>query len=402
MKIGIVTTWFERGAAYVSRQFMDVLQKTDEVFIYARGGETYGKDDPKWDLPNVHWGVWSAAHRRFLNSTYIEKKDFEKWLKDKGIELVLFNEQQWFLPVLWCKDAGVKAVAYVDYYTEETIPFFDAYDALICNTKRHAFAFRNHHHCNYIKWGTDIQLYKPNHDVHDKLTFFHSAGMAPVRKGTDLLIRAFYQCPDRRKAKLIIHTQRSLGETISDVESLISDLLSEGSIEIVEKTISAPGLYEKGDVYVYPSRLDGIGLTLMEAIASGMAVVTVDNPPMNEFVEEDFGQTCRVDYQYSRKDGYYWPMCVADISSLAEILNKFITGVYDLDKMKRAARDYAENELDFSKNCSVLHTLLQGTPISPLTSKTRRDIEKVFGISKYKRFVIGVYSIARFLLRKQL
>ena len=56
MNIGIVTTWFERGAAYVSRQYMEVLQKTDEVFIYARGGEKYEVGNPKWDLPNVHWG----------------------------------------------------------------------------------------------------------------------------------------------------------------------------------------------------------------------------------------------------------------------------------------------------------------------------------------------------------
>lgn len=54
MKIGIVTTWFERGAAYVSRQFMDILKSTDEVFIYARGGEAYAQGNPTWDLPNVH------------------------------------------------------------------------------------------------------------------------------------------------------------------------------------------------------------------------------------------------------------------------------------------------------------------------------------------------------------
>lgn len=400
MKIGIVTTWFERGAAYVSRQFMDVLQKTDEVYIYARGGEKYARDDQRWNLPNVHWGVWSVSHRYFLNSTYIDKKDFEKWLKENGIELVLFNEQQWFPPVLWCKDLGVKAVAYVDYYTEITIPFFDAYDALICNTKRHAFAFRKHKNCKYIKWGTDITLYQPQNKVHDKLTFFHSAGMAPVRKGTDLLIEAFYRCPDRKKAKLLIHTQRPLCDTIPDVSRMIEELLAEGSLEIVEKTISAPGLYKEGDVYVYPSRLDGIGLTLMEAIASGMAIVTVDNPPMNEFIEKDFGQVCKVEYFYSRIDGYYWPMCVADISSLTEILNSYITGKYDLGEMKKASREYAEKELDFSKNCQVLHKILSETSLSPISEKTRININNYFRISLFKHLAIVAYPIARFLLRK--
>ena len=400
MKIGIVTTWFERGAAYVSRQFMDVLQRTDEVYIYARGGEKYAIGDPKWDLPNVHWGVWDKGKRRFLNSTYIDKKDFEKWLKENNIDLVLFNEQQWFPPVLWCKDAGVRAVAYVDYYTEVTIPFFDAYDALICNTKRHAFAFRKHKNCKYIKWGTDIQLYQPSNEVHDKLTFFHSAGMAPVRKGTDLLIEAFYRCTDRKKAKLLIHTQRPLKDAIPDVSGMVEELLAEGSLEIVEKTIPAPGLYKEGDVYVYPSRLDGIGLTLMEAIASGLAVVTVDNPPMNEFVEEDFGQVCKVDYHYSRIDGYYWPMCVASVSSLSEILNKYIVGNYDLAKMKRAAREYAEKELDFGKNCSVLHKVLTETSLSPILERTRSKISEYFHIPLYKSFYIAVYTLASILLKR--
>ena len=40
MNIGIVTTWFERGAAYVSKQYKDSLEECGhKVFIYSRGGE---------------------------------------------------------------------------------------------------------------------------------------------------------------------------------------------------------------------------------------------------------------------------------------------------------------------------------------------------------------------------
>ena len=72
MRIGIVTTWFERGAAYVSRQFMELLQKTDEVFVYARGGEKYALGNPKWDLPNVHWGKKDKAYENLIGGTYID------------------------------------------------------------------------------------------------------------------------------------------------------------------------------------------------------------------------------------------------------------------------------------------------------------------------------------------
>lgn len=43
MNIGIVRTWFERGAAYVSRQYMEVLAERHNIFIYARGGESFAK-----------------------------------------------------------------------------------------------------------------------------------------------------------------------------------------------------------------------------------------------------------------------------------------------------------------------------------------------------------------------
>ena len=60
MRIGIVTTWFERGAAYVSRQYRKQLERQHEVFIYARGGERQAIQDPKWDDKNVTWGKASV------------------------------------------------------------------------------------------------------------------------------------------------------------------------------------------------------------------------------------------------------------------------------------------------------------------------------------------------------
>lgn len=359
MRVGIVTSWFERGAAYVSRQFMEVLQKTDDVFIYARGGEKYAKEDPKWNLHNVYWG----KRTKFVTyyASYIVKRDFVKWLKKQEIEVVLFNEQHYFSPVLWCKELGIKTVAYIDYYKEDTIPLFDVYDCLICNTKRHYFAFKHHKNAQYIKWGTDINIFRPQDIPHPKLTFFHSAGMGPKRKGTDIVIKSFYNTKNRKNSLLLIHTQVSLEKSFPELATLITELTNEGSLEIVEKTISAPGLYYRGDVYVYPSRLDGLGLTLMEAIASGMACITVDNGPMNEFVEPSFGSLIDIEYFYSRCDGYYWPIGIANIEHLSKILDDYIKDQNNLSNKKKAAREYAERELDFYKNCSSLHDLIGKT-----------------------------------------
>lgn len=400
MRIGIVTTWFERGAAYVSRQFMNVLQKTDDVFIYARGGERYAIDDPKWNLKNVHWGSRNTEMWKYYGDKYVEKIDFLNWIKHNDIELVLFNEQVWFEPMIWCKEKGVKTVAYIDYYTERTIPYFNIYDCVICNTRRHAFAFRNHPYMKYIKWGTDIELYKPSNISNDKLTFFHSAGMSPSRKGTDLLIEAFYSLPNRKEAKLLIHSQVSLVQRLPHLVNIIRKLLEEGSLEIVEKTISAPGLYYRGDVYVYPTRLDGIGLTLMEAIASGLACITTNNGPMNEFIEDSFGKLCDVDYYYSRQDGYYWPMSVASIPSLAKQLDFFINNGNNLNKMKQDARAYALSNLDFSKNFKNLHEIiaqveLRTVPTNIIASIQQYDYQKE-DLIKYDKFRNSIMPLIKF------
>lgn len=42
MNIGIVTTWHEGGAGYVSRAYMNVLREQgNEVQVYVRGGRYY-------------------------------------------------------------------------------------------------------------------------------------------------------------------------------------------------------------------------------------------------------------------------------------------------------------------------------------------------------------------------
>lgn len=43
MNIGIVTTWFERGAAYVSRQYLEALRSdsNNSVYIYMREVENH-------------------------------------------------------------------------------------------------------------------------------------------------------------------------------------------------------------------------------------------------------------------------------------------------------------------------------------------------------------------------
>lgn len=369
MKIGIVTTWFERGAAYVSRQYMALLQPEHEVSIYARGF----KDKPEnsdWDGSHVHWGKPSVLPVAMA----IDKKDFIGWIKKNKIEVVFFNEQQWWPPVLWAREAGAKTGAYVDYYTEETIPLFESYDFLICNTKRHFEAFNWHKQCYYIPWGTDVDLFKPRSlkPVGGKVVFFQSCGYSPLRKGTDFVIKAFSEI--KTDAKLLIHTQTDLNKAMPDLAPVIRNLMSDGRLEIIFKTVQAPGLYHLGDVYVAPSRLEGIGLTAAEAIASGLPFITTDFPPMNEFVTEQSGKVAKVDRLWARKDGYYWPQCRPDIDSLTEAMTWYAERFSDLERYKLQAFEFAQRELNWNhRKESVLQAFTSSHQCS-LTSEVGEQL----------------------------
>jgi 1,2-diacylglycerol 3-alpha-glucosyltransferase len=346
MNIGIVTTWFERGAAYVSRQYRDTLLKKHRVYIYARAGEDYAKGDPAWDDDTIWWGVKGFDP----GSTRIDINDFQRWLVEKRISIVLFNEQLVFEPVLFCNRMGYITGAYVDYYTEDTIPFYGIYDFLLCNTKKHFSAFDWHPRAYYIPWGTNIETYScKNYDAvaPPKISFFHSCGMSPGRKGTENILKAIPLL--KGDFRIVIHSQVKLREVYPQYEKVIDEYLKKEMLVLIEKSVTAPGLYHMGDVYVYPTFLEGIGLTIIEALSSGLPVVTSDNGPMNEFVNSENGQLVKIDRVFARSDGYYWPQCLVNVEALAQCLQHYIDTANDIGKYKKAARSYAERCLDWSQ-----------------------------------------------------
>lgn len=381
MNIGIVTTWFERGAAYVSRQYRDVLKKNHNIYIYARGGENYAIGDPVWDNEFVTWGKLDA---RLHVSTPIQKSHFKHWIVNNHIELVFFNEQSWFPPVLWCVNWGIKTGAYVDYYTKETVPIFAIYDFLICNTKRHYSVFQWHSEAYYIPWGTDISLFKPakaSETVLNRITFFHSAGMNPERKGTDQVIKAFSQLTGN--SKLIVHTQSPIEHYYPELKDIIKCLIENNRMDIIMRTVGAPGLYHLGDVYVYPTRLEGIGLTISEALSCGLPVIVPDNGPMNEFINHNNGKLVEVSKKYSRGDNYYWPLCDVNIAHLTECMQYYIDNFASIENFQKNAREYAVLNLDWEKNSLILLHLFENVTFT--TKNKKQTAVRSIQISEMKR-----------------
>jgi 1,2-diacylglycerol 3-alpha-glucosyltransferase len=353
LNIGIVTTWFDRGAAYVSKAYMKVLSHDHQVFIYARGGEKYAVGDPNWDFENVTWGSY-VPYKPYM---YIDWDEFKTWISDHQIDLLIFNEQRDWDIILRCLDLDIPIGAYVDYYTIETKPFFWLYDFVLCNTKRHYDVYKEHPQAFFIPWGTDVDEFAPirTSASTEPLTFFHSCGVSPNRKGTEQVIKAFRAIT--ADVKLVIHSQIPWEK---DFPGLISLVKEDPRITLIEKTIGPPGLFHLGDVYVYPTILEGIGLTITEALSCGMPVITTDNPPMNEFIEDGYnGKLVKVANFIFREDHYFWPQSFCDQDSLIDAFQYFIDHIDQLPVYRQNARDFALRNLDWNKNAAGLSQILK-------------------------------------------
>lgn len=371
MRVGIVTTWFERGAAYVSRQYSDVWQEKHEVFIYARGGEFVAKNDSNWERDNLSYG----KRYKYTALDLVDLNHFRKWIEENNLDLIFFNEQHLWQPILLCHELGIKMGTYIDYYTKETVSFFNIFDFLICNTKRHYSVFNWHPQIFYVPWGTQTEIFNETQRKltdNEEVIFFHSAGMNPYRKGTDIVISAFNKLKSD-KAKLIIHSQTNITKFFPGLKTKINSLLKNKKLKLIEKTVAAPGLYHLGDIYIYPTRLEGIGLTIAEANACGMPVITTDEPPMNEFISDGInGKLIDLKSQKKRRDGYFWKESEIEVDHLVQLLEFYIENIDSLETYKDNAHHYAQKNLSWTKNSKGLLNILE--LVQKLDKSAKRDL----------------------------
>jgi glycosyltransferase involved in cell wall biosynthesis len=350
-RVGIVTTWFERGAAYVSRQYRQALQTRHDVFIYARGGERHPNSRESGDK-----AVTVAKEGVVPVSASMDLDDFKAWIEGNRLDVVVFNEQHWWEPVLLCNRLGITTGAYVVEYTEQTVPFYACFDFLVCNTRQHFDAFNWHPHALYVPWGTDLNLFATQRWAPVRpewLTFFHSGGMNPRRKGSDLVLEAFSRL--HGPARLVLHAQVKLDEALPEAAVRVRELTASGRVTVMEETVpDRAALYRLGDVCVYPSRFDGLGLTVAEALASGLPVIATDGPPLNEFIDADNGKLVAVARRVPHPARSCWPQCVVDATHLAQQMQGYVDDLARVGEMRRAARRYAETHLDWTRNAQAL------------------------------------------------
>jgi 1,2-diacylglycerol 3-alpha-glucosyltransferase len=397
MRIGILSSWTVSGAGEVSLAFAKVLvDQGNHVSVYSR----YEPDWPKLVFSHERFRLIEGKPTTSPLLKSVNLRHFRRWLEQNNFDVVIFNEQVSLEPVIMAKNMKIKCVAYVDYYREDTIRSFELYDALICVTKRHHKVFDWHPNAWFLPWGIDLRLYQlPLGD--DKLKaypFFHSCGPTPKRKGTDILLRAL-ECD--RSLNCTIHAVPSLESTLPEMSSLIKLLKLRSQLVEINTLTPQPGLYNQGNIYVYPSRLDGLGLSVLEACSAGLYLITTDYEPMKDFAIPSFSTLVPVSNIRCRSDGYYWPITEVDPEVLARKMSEVISNWDSIKNYKLKSLSYVQENRELYKNFLTLTNNMQKLKhFSPEASSQSFQLEEYpfskFPI-KYSNILIKLY----FFLKQQ-
>ena len=206
--------------------------------------------------------------------------ELEAWLDMADLDAVLLIEFpfNWdFMPELKRRGIKIMMMPLFDCYPLYAYQHVELIDGWIAPTGV-AYRYLKQQFDNVYRLAVPIntEQYAFKERGHNTGKFLHNGGYLGVggRKSTGLVCKAFKELKVTMPGiKLTVNMQVPFG--CADDEDIEYNICN----------VSHPeSLYEEGDVFVYPSTAEGIGLQILEAMSCGFPVITTNHPPMNEYI----------------------------------------------------------------------------------------------------------------------
>jgi len=340
-RIGFLSEWFARGQAYVTRAFRDALSTRHDTFVFARTGRvertTHLESTGEWAIPNL------TTYPRYEVPT----GEILDWIRRNSLDTVVFNEEYDWELVEEVKAAGVTVVTYLDFHRHDWKDRLRAYDLILCSTRRTWELVRDLPQAAFVGWAVDTTVFAPRTGEPARHTFFHNAGWLGInyRKMTPAVLLAFDALsPHLPHATLFVHSQVGAGALPPECQHTLRD---NPRIVWQTATVPAPGRYHCGEILLFPSKLEGLGLPLPEGLSCGLPAITTDAPPMTEFVTSgENGLLVRVAAAWTRFDGIAFPETIVDVNDLVAKMKELGSDLPRAREMGQRARERALVQFD--------------------------------------------------------
>ena len=286
MRVGICAYWFNRGQGVVARQIRSALDSLGhETFVLARPTRA-GNIRPSFVDRS---GVWAQPRVSEATAYEIQAEELLAWTREHELEVALFDQNYRFEAIEAVRRAGARTIGrfvWEQFSERDVEPAKRAFDVVYsltaCEQERYAGMGIE---SPRVRWGIHpelLQFAEAKQSDWRKLLYFYPAGFLSRRKPLSQVLKAFRRT--QGDARLLIKGQVERETDLLDrgirrdprVEVRLEDLPMEAHMR----------LFASADACVAPSRWEGLGLHLYEAMALGLPVITNDRPPMNEVIRD--------------------------------------------------------------------------------------------------------------------
>ncbi len=300
MRVGIITKWFNRGQPIVGRYMRSAVDELGhESFVLARPRREQGPRPGALERT----GIWDQEGVTEASQFDVPLAEYEAWIADNSIDVLLCDQNYQFAELAALRGGGVRVVGRFvwEHFTAEHLPGArEAYDTIYSVTEAEQVRYSDMGlETPRVPWGIHPELlgFAPDADPSNPrnsapvegengpiVNFVFPGGFIGHRKPLEPVVEAFVRAKDP-DLRLLVKAQVERDR----LDGLSRKVRRDKRIELRLgdepwgqhlRTIAAC------DVCITPSRWEGLGLPLYEAIAFGQPVITNDDPPMNEVVHD--------------------------------------------------------------------------------------------------------------------
>lgn len=288
MRVGVVTKWFNRGQPVVGRYLRSAVDSLGHrSFVLAKPRREKGPMGGALELT----GVWDQPRVTAASAFETPLAEYVDWVEANGIEAVLCDQNYQFDELAQLRRRGVRVIGrfvWEHFTADHVAPAREAYDVVYSVTEAELERYRGWGlETPRVPWGIHPELLEvPARRSDDGLVrFVFPGGFLGHRKPAEPVIEAFSRTTDPRLRLLVkaqVERSRLKGiQPMVDADERIELRLADEPWSEHLAAIAA------NDVSISPSRWEGLGLPLYEAVAFGMPTITNDDPPMNEVIADD-------------------------------------------------------------------------------------------------------------------